>query len=75
MKFKPYAVAILILCVLFSASSYSETQKGALKSPSAYVPKSGYQFEPVLEGTLVTHGFIIQNKGSAPLKIVRVKTG
>ena len=75
MKFKPYAVVILILCVLFPASSYSETKKDDLKSPSVFVPKSGYKFEPLLEGTPITHGFIIQNKGSVPLKIVRVKTG
>jgi len=75
MKFKPYAAVILTLCVLFSASSYSETQKGTLKSPSAYVPESRYEFGSVVEGTRLTHGFIVQNKGSVQLKIVRVKPG
>ena len=75
MKFKPYAAVILTLCVLFSANSYSETQKDTLGAPSAYVPEGRYEFGSVLEGTRITHHFIIQNKGSVSLKIVKVKTG
>jgi len=75
MKFKPYAAVILTLCVLFSASSYSETQKDTLESPSAVLPERQYNFGPVIEGTRITHDFVIQNKGSVPLKIVRVKPG
>jgi hypothetical protein len=75
MKFKPYAAVVLTLCVLFSASSYSETPKDTLESPSAYLPEREYEFEPALEGTLIMHDFIIQNKGSMPLKIVRVNPG
>ena len=79
MKFKPYVAVILTLCltlcVLFSVNSYSETGKNTLEGPSAYVPEGRYEFGSVLEGTRLTHGFIIQNRGSAPLKILRVKPG
>lgn len=43
--------------------------------PAAVLPTHSYQFEPVLEGFEVRHDFVIQNKGSAPLFISRVKTG
>jgi hypothetical protein len=43
--------------------------------PAAVLPTHSYQFEPVLDGFEVRHDFVIQNKGSAPLFISRVKTG
>ena len=75
MRIKPYAAVILAICVLFSASSYSEAGKGAVVSASAVLPEKEYEFEPVLEGAGITHEFVIQNKGSMPLRIVRVKPG
>ena len=46
----------------------------SLKIPIAHLPAFRYQFEPVLEGRQVTHDFVVQNKGSAPLEIQKVKT-
>ena len=46
----------------------------SLKQPLAIVPAPVHQFEPVAEGQEVAHAFIVQNKGSAPLEIKRVKT-
>ena len=46
----------------------------SLKQPLAVVPAPVYQFDLVVEGQEVVHAFIVQNKGSAPLKIQRVKT-
>ncbi|MGB9499178.1 MAG: OS_HP2 family (seleno)protein [Dissulfuribacterales bacterium] len=45
------------------------------KIPSAVIPRSKYEFEPVLEGINVVHEFIIENIGTAPLEIERIKTG
>jgi len=44
------------------------------EGPSAFVPVHSYNFAQVVDGTEITHDFIIQNKGTAPLKIERVKT-
>lgn len=46
----------------------------SLKQPLAVLPAPVYKFDSVVEGQDVTHAFIVQNKGSAPLKIERVKT-
>ena len=50
-------------------------KNSAEKRPLAVIPEQTYEFVPVVEGSLVTHDFIIQNKGTAPLVIEKVKTG
>lgn len=46
----------------------------ASASPSIFVPEPRYEFAPIVDGKVVTHDFVIQNKGDAPLIIERVKT-
>jgi len=52
--------------------SSSHQSKG---SPSAFIPENSYEFSPVVDGTQVTHDFIVLNKGDGDLEIQRVKTG
>jgi hypothetical protein len=51
-----------------------EIVKILLNVPSAYLPAARYEFPPVVEGQEVSHNFVIQNKGAAPLEVQRVKT-
>ena len=46
----------------------------SLKLPIAHVPALRYEFAPVMEGREVMHDFVVQNRGSAPLEIQKVKT-
>jgi len=46
----------------------------SLKLPMAHMPALRYEFAPVMEGKEVMHDFVVQNKGSAPLEIQKVKT-
>lgn len=46
----------------------------SLKLPMAHLPALRYEFTPVMEGKEVVHDFVVQNKGSAPLEIQKVKT-
>ena len=49
---------------------------GAAKATAqAVAVKPVFEFEPVLEGDIVTHQFIIKNTGTAVLKILKVRTG
>ena len=48
---------------------------GAHAAPSVFFPETHFEFTPVLEGSLVVHDFVIQNKGNATLNVDRVKTG
>lgn len=86
MKRMGYVVLLLMTtAACLSASAYgaendpassgsAETLQGSLKQPLAHLPAVRYEFAPVIEGQEVTHDFVIQNKGSAPLEIQKVKT-
>ena len=60
---------LLLMAVCVSAA---DTLPGL---PEAFLPESLYAFAPVVEGTTVAHGFVLQNRGEAPLKILRVRSG
>jgi len=47
----------------------------AVAVPVAEVSAPEFQFESVPEGTKVTHDYIIYNKGSEPLRVLKVRTG
>lgn len=63
------------ICFMFFDGSVFAASKQTPASPSAFVPEKRYKFPTVLDGTEVTHDFIIQNNGNAPLLIEKVKTG
>ena len=76
MKLKACLSTIVAVCVLFSAAvSIGDESKGEENQPVAFFQALKYEFSQVVEGTQVTHDFIIQNKGTAPLEIEKVKTG
>jgi hypothetical protein len=75
MKPKMFAVFFVTFCIiLFGTGSFGLTEQ-TLQTPSAFIPDSQYTFSPVLDGTEITHEFVIQNKGNAPLEIEKVRTG
>lgn len=43
--------------------------------PHAFLPESIYEFSSVVEGTQVTHRFVLQNRGNEPLKIFKIESG
>ena len=43
--------------------------------PEAVLDESIFEFQPLVEGTQVEHDFIIHNRGDAPLKILKIKSG
>ena len=57
-----------------SHSERVEIFRVSLKLPLAFLPADRYQFDTVVEGQEVAHDFMVQNKGSAPLEIQKVKT-
>lgn len=58
---------------LFASHSDAENITGA--KPVAFLPEQTFEFEPVIEGAVVIHDFIIQNKGTVLLVIHRVSSG
>ncbi|NQV03837.1 MAG: hypothetical protein HQ542_14395 [Bacteroidia bacterium] len=63
------------LCLFLPVTGAYGAEKLIQKSASAFVATPMYEFEPVADGTEITHDFIIQNKGNAFLKVEKVKSG
>ncbi len=74
MRFKScFIIAIGCWFTLLTTVSVGEEPR-LEPSPSAHFPQTHYQFTSVPEGTEITHDFVIQNRGDAPLVIKNVKT-
>jgi hypothetical protein len=70
---------ILKYCLIFFISCFVPTiccadiqTEGV---PLAVLTETSYEFPTVVDGQEVVHDFIIQNQGTAVLKVERVKTG
>jgi hypothetical protein len=63
---------ITLFLTLFAAVCFGTQDQS---TPSAVFPETSYEFPGVLDGAKVVHEFVIQNKGTAPLKVEKVKTG
>jgi len=75
MKRKLLSIIFAAVCILsFNSGAFGASKQTPI-SPSVFVPDSRFTFPTVIDGTEVTHDFIIQNKGDAELKIEKVKTG
>ena len=75
MKRKLLSIIFAAVCILsFNSGAFGASKQTPL-SPSVFVPDSRYTFPTVIDGTEITHDFIIQNKGDALLVIKSVKTG
>ena len=75
MKKKALFLFFLAFCILFFETGSFGTENKTPNLPSVLVPESRFKFGPILEGTEIIHDFIVQNKGTAPLKIEKVRTG
>ena len=75
MKLRIFSIFVLAVCIIFFDSGAFGASKQTLPSPSVFVPESRHTFPTVIDGAEITHDFIIQNKGDAPLAIEKVKTG
>ncbi len=64
-----------LIIMTFSTPVLSLETKEELAVPVAEVSAPEFRFESVPEGTKVTHPYVIHNRGSAPLEVLKVKTG
>jgi len=68
-------VFLLMAPAIFSSIGSAQEKGTGTAGPVAFLASDTYTFEPVLEGALVTHDFIIENRGNAVLQILNVKAG
>ena len=81
MRKKRFWGLLMMMCIATGIASAANTTFSAEKMktetdpvPKAVVEKPGYSFDPVVEGTIVTHEYQIENKGQAVLDILKVRT-
>jgi hypothetical protein len=57
------------------SSGQAPSAIAAIEKPGVVLPELNFEFDPVVDGTQVTHDFAIKNTGNGPLAISQVKTG
>ena len=75
-----FAATLVVLWVAAATVGASDGKDSISQSPStarpgAVLPELKFEFDPVVDGTQVVHGFAIKNTGNGRLDITRVKTG
>ncbi|MBN1930890.1 MAG: hypothetical protein JW786_04690 [Desulfobacterales bacterium] len=75
MRLKLFGILLFIFCSCVLINVATGAEKLIENYPAVILPETSYDFEPVVDGIEITHEYIIQNKGTAPLKIEKVKTG
>ena len=68
-------ILILSLVCMLLAPVLCLAAEDALTGPEAVLYESIFEFQPLVEGTQVEHDFIIHNRGDAPLKILKIRSG
>ena len=66
---------VLPLLMLVGLPFAHGAQSAPAAVPSAVIRETRFEFPKALEGKEVTHDFIVENRGAAPLVIEEVKTG
>jgi hypothetical protein len=66
-----YVWTILLVLIPFATFAQDADNPG---TPKIHVPEPAFQFDSVVSGQDVNHDYLLQNRGTAPLKISRVKT-
>ena len=86
MRFRMLAFTATIVMLLAAATSTCASEDkdstaqassavAAIQKPGVMLPELKYEFDPVVDGSQVTHNFAIKNTGDGPLAITQVKTG
>lgn len=75
MKPRIFAVIFTTLSIILLGTGTCGLAQQTQQTPSAFIQNSRYTFSPVLDGTEITHDFVVQNKGDAPLAIEKVRPG
>ncbi|MFH1984294.1 MAG: hypothetical protein ABIL58_20825 [Pseudomonadota bacterium] len=66
-----FAVAAILLLAVATAVAGPAVPGSR---PQIHFPDQSHLFPPVIEGDTAAHDFVIENYGTAPLEIIRVRT-
>jgi hypothetical protein len=68
-------ITLAALVVLMIAVGGAWADQVGQPMPKLVMEETAYSFDPVVDGTKITHDFKVRNEGDAVLNINKVKTG
>jgi hypothetical protein len=81
---KTKLILIMVISICLATLSFTETNDSAVAgtiknqtpsgTPKAVVAQKALTFDEILEGKIVTQAFLIENQGTAPLKVLEIRT-
>lgn len=72
---KAFTSVLIATVFLLIPSTLISRADETIASASAYFPETAYTFEPVVSGTVISHTYVVRNRGAALLEIQKVDTG
>jgi hypothetical protein len=67
-------ITLAAVLILMATGSAVWANQAIQPAPKLVMEKTQHSFEPVVDGTKVSHDFVVRNEGDAVLKILKVKT-
>ncbi len=61
--------------IMWGAAVLASAVSEAADRPVLVAEETRYEFGTVMEGAVVSHGFVIANKGTVPLRILKIESG
>jgi hypothetical protein len=75
MKKRFFLLMISFLWILPLSADAAASSSVTQDTPCIDLHDPSYQFEPAIEGDVITHEFTIGNSGNAPLEILKIQSG
>ncbi len=66
---------LLMLVFLCHPPLSADTSASTQGTPGIDIADPGFQFDPAIEGDVITHEFTVRNTGTAPLEILKIQSG
>lgn len=67
-------LAAFIAALILTGAPAGESPAASGPSPKIHFTEERYAFSPVMEGTTITHDFVVENRGAQTLEISQVRT-
>ena len=73
MRGKTVIYIVLTCCIFFIATASFGEERGKQGLSNVFFDSDKYEFSPVVDGTKITHDFVMMNNSEKPVKIIKVK--
>ena len=75
MKMRLWVSSILLLLICIPSTWADDPAAQKPQTPQLLIAEKDFRFDPVVDGSTVTHEYRVKNTGEGTLEISQVKTG